>query len=115
MTDGLVHTGDAYTDFQLLVQDTNVSGVTANLDISGATTLKMWFKDPDGNTTECTASFLTNGTDSLMRFINSSPGSAGYVNITTGGFWTYWGKLTFSGGGTFTTNPAIFEVLDNDE
>lgn len=113
MADGLVHVNDKNTDFQLLIQDTNVSGVTSNLDISGATTKQMIFRDPNGNETTVTASFLTDGTDSLIRFINSDPTASGYVNINVGGFWTYWGKLTFSDGGIFQSNSAIFEVLDN--
>ena len=110
---GLPHVGDKNTDFQIVVEDTDVNGVTAILNISGATTLQMFFRDPIGNTYgPFTASFLTTGVDGIMRYINSDPTGTG-VNLNVGGFWTYWGKVIFSDGGEFTTSDNIVEVLDN--
>lgn len=105
---GLVHTGDVDTDFQILVEETNVSGVNVVFDLSSASTLEMVFTDPNGDETTVTATALNGtGTDGIMRYINSTP----LPVISISGLWKYRAKLGMGSGGVFQSNSASFEVL----
>ena len=106
---GKVHTGDTHTDFQLLVQKTNTSGVNASFDLNGTTSaIQMIFTDPNDNETTVTAVVLnSSGTDGLIRYVNSTPSPT----INTTGLWKYRAKLTLSAGGVFQSNDATFEVI----
>lgn len=109
MATGKVHTGDTHTDFQLLVQKTNTSGVNEVFNLNGTTSaINMIFTDPSDNETTVTAVILNSpGTDGLIRYINSTP----LPVINTSGLWKYRAKLTLSAGGLFQSNDATFEVL----
>ena len=105
---GKVHTGDTHTDFQLLVQKTNTSGVNEAFDIGAAGTIQMVFTDPSGTETIVTATILNApGSDGYIRYVNSIP--TPIINST--GLWKYRAKLTLSAGGVFQSNDATFEVI----
>tara|TARA_R110000751_G_scaffold65600_1_gene134239 strand:+ start:351 stop:680 length:330 start_codon:yes stop_codon:yes gene_type:complete len=105
---GLVHVNDVDTDFQILVEETNVSGVNVVFDLSSASALQMVFTDPNGTETTVTSTVLNGtGTDGIMRYINSTPSPI----ISTSGLWTYRARLTMGSGGLFQSNSATFEVL----
>ena len=58
MVDGKVHTGDTHTDFQLLVQKTQVDGTNIVVDLSAFSTRQIVFVDPDGSETTVTATIV---------------------------------------------------------
>lgn len=109
MATGKVHIGDTHTDFQLLVQKTNTSGVNEVFDLNGTTSaINMIFTDPSGTETSVTAVILNSPwTDGLIRYVNSTPSPI----INASGLWKYRAKLTLSAGGLFQSNDATFEVL----
>ena len=108
MVAGKVHTGDTHTDFQLLVQETATDGTNSAYDLADASTIQMVFIDPSGTETTVTALILNApGTNGIIRYINSTPSPA----ISTAGLWKYRAKIGISGGGTFQSNSATFEVL----
>lgn len=108
MAYGKVHTGDTYTDFQLLVQQTNISGSNVAFDLGTASAMQMVFKDPDGEETTVSATIVNGaGSDGIMRFINSG----GSLVLSKTGLWTYRAKLTIAAGGLFQSNEATFEVI----
>ena len=62
---------DDGTDFRVLMKTVDDNDVQAVFDISTMTTLEIEFLDPDGATvTAQTASFVTDGTDGLIKFVN---------------------------------------------
>ena len=89
MVDGKVHIGDTYTDFQLLVQKTQVDGTNVAVDLSATSVRQIIFTDPD-------ASEINN---------------AGAVVINSIGLWSYRAKVTMSVGGVFQSNESTFEVI----
>ena len=107
MVVGKIHVGDILTDFQVVVYDTDVNDATSVLDVSTCTAKYIIITDPDGNETQFTASFLTTGTDGIIRYINSNA-----AFLDEGGVWKYHGRVIFPDTGDFSTNPALFEVLD---
>lgn len=105
---GKVHKGDTHTDFQILVQETDVTGTNGVFDLGDASTLQMVFTDPDGVETIVTATILNSpGTDGILRYINS----ASAIDINQVGPWQYRAKITITGGGVFQTNNSLFEVI----
>ena len=108
MVVGKVHTGDTHTDFQLLVQETDAAGSNSAFDLANASSIQMVFTDPSGTETTVTALILNApGTNGIIRYINSTPSPA----ISTAGLWKYRAKIGITGGGTFQSNNATFEVL----
>jgi len=108
MVDGKVHIGDTYTDFQLLVQKTQVDGTNVAVDLSATSARQIIFTDPDGNETTVTATIVNGtGSDGLLRYINN----AGAVVINSIGLWSYRAKVTMSIGGIFQSNESTFEVI----
>jgi hypothetical protein len=108
MVAGKVHTGDTYTDFQLLVEKTGTDGTNTVLDLSAASVLQMVFTDPEGTETTVTGTVINSpGTDGLLRFINST----GALVIDKTGLWKYRAKVTMSVGGVFQSNKSSFEVI----
>ena len=108
MVDGKVHIGDTYTDFQLLVQKTQVDGTNVAVDLSATSARQITFTDPDGNETTVTATIVNGtGSDGLLRYINN----AGAVVINSIGLWSYRAKVTMSIGGIFQSNESTFEVI----
>lgn len=57
------HLNDVGTIFELTVMDCNVL-----LDISAATKMDLVFKKPDNSTITVAMSFVTDGTDSLLKY-----------------------------------------------
>ena len=108
MVDGKVHIGDTYTDFQLLVQKTQVDGTNVAVDLSATSARQIIFTDPDGNETTVTGTIINGtGSDGLLRYINN----AGAVVINSIGLWSYRAKVTMSIGGIFQSNESTFEVI----
>ena len=108
MAAGKVHTGDTYTDFQLLVEQTPVSGSNTAFALGSASVLQMVFTDPDGNETTVTGTIVNSpGSDGVLRFTNSG----GSLVINKIGLWKYRAKLTIAAGGLFQSNNATFEVI----
>jgi len=108
MVDGKVHTGDTHTDFQLLVQKTQVDGTNIVVDLSAFATRQIVFVDPDGSETTVTATIVNgNGSDGLLRYINNSGG----LTINSIGLWSYRAKISGGVAGTFQSNNSTFEVI----
>ena len=62
-----IHLGDIGTSLQLEIVEDGVA-----LDISTATSLKMRFQKPSGSTLDKDASFVTDGSDGLIRYVTVS-------------------------------------------
>ena len=108
MVDGKVHIGDTYTDFQLLVQKTQVDGTNVAVDLSATSVRQFICTDPYGSETTVTATIVNGtGTDGLLRYINNS----GALVINSIGLWSYRAKVTMSVGGIFQSNESTFEVI----
>lgn len=108
MVDGKVHTGDTHTDFQLLVQKTQVDGTNIVVDLSAFATRQIVFVDPDGSETTVTATIVNgNGSDGLLRYINNSGG----LTINSIGLWSYRAKISGGVAGAFQSNNSTFEVI----
>lgn len=105
---GKIHTGDVNTDFQLLVQDTDINDVNTPVDLATTTLREIIFTKPEtGVEVTKTAAILNPpGTDGVINFVNTD---AAFINET--GLWYYRAKLTLSGGGVFQSNAVEFEVL----
>lgn len=109
---GKVHVGDKGTEFQLLVQETDINNSNAPVDLSTTSTQEIIFTDPNGTEkTEVTASILNApGSDGLIKYTNNDVSF-----FDEPGFWYYRAKLTFSGGDIFESSDASFEVLGSVE
>ena len=103
---GKVSVGDKRTDFQILLEVTDVNGTNATEDISGYTTFDIILIDPDDNEQTLTGSFLTDGTDGISRHINTDT-----TLIDETGIWSFKGFYVDASGGEYTSNPIFFEVL----
>jgi len=104
---GKVSVGDKRTDFQVLLEVTDVSDSNAVEDISGYTTYDIILVDPDGDEQTLAGTFLTDGTDGISRHINTDA-----TIIDESGVWSYKGYYVDASGGIYTSNPILFEVLD---
>ena len=108
MVDGKVHIGDTYTDFQLLVQKTQVDGTNVAVDLSATSVRQIIFTDPDASETTVTGTIVNGtGSDGLLRYINN----AGAVVINSIGLWSYRAKISGGVAGTFQSNNSTFEVI----
>lgn len=107
VTLGKVHVGDVNTDFQLLVEDTDITNTNNPVDLATTTVREIIFTDPSGNESTKSATILNPpGTDGVIHHVNSDA-----AFIDEAGLWHCRGKLTFSGGGVFQSNDLEFEVL----
>ena len=105
---GLVHINDTYTDFQIIVEETNVSGTNDIFPLADASLLQVVFTDPEGVETTVTGTMVNSpGADGLLRYINSTPDPI----LNQIGLWKYRAKITVTSGGIFQTNNATFEVI----
>jgi len=104
---GKVNVGDVRTDFQVLLEVTDLNNNNAVEDISTYTIFDIILIDPDGNEQVLTGSFLTDGTDGISRHINTDP-----TVIDESGIWSYKGLYTDVSSGVYTSNQIFFEVLD---
>jgi len=109
---GKVHVGDVGTDFQLLVEDTDVSETNSPVDLATTTLQEIIFTDPDGIEKTAVTAAIVNppGTDGIIQYVNLSA-----AFIDKAGQWFYRARLTFSGGNIFSSNDADFEVLGTAE
>lgn len=73
-----IHQWDVGTSFTLTVKDNGVV-----VDVSGATTKQITFKNPSGSKFTKDLTFVTDGSDGQVRYITVS----GDLNLT--GTWTY--------------------------
>lgn len=82
---------DIGTSIRIRVQENNV-----NVDISPATSMKIFLKKPSGVTSTKVASFVTDGTDALMHYVSVSGDideigtwkAQGWVRLPQGDFFT---------------------------
>ena len=109
---GKVHVGDVGTNFQLLVEDTDVSDTNSPVDLSTTTLQEIIFTDPDGIEKSAVTASITNppGSDGIIEFVTLVS-----TFIDKAGEWFYRARLTFSGGNVFSSNDARFEVLGSAE
>lgn len=75
------------------------------VDVSGATTLEIKAKKPDGTILTKTATTTTDGTDGDIEFSDDS----GEL-VDTVGDWTYWGRVVFSDGSSFPSTALHYSV-----
>jgi len=104
---GKVNVGDVRTDFQVLLEVTDVNDVNAVEDISTYSIYDIILIDPDGNEQTLAGTFLTDGTDGISRHINTDS-----TVIDESGIWSFKGIYTDASAGVFTSNQIFFEVLD---
>lgn len=96
------HTGDVGSIIRVLFLDEN--GVA--LDVSGATTLEIFLRDPALATTTHAATFTTDGTDGLIQFTTIA-GTFG-----SDGCWTVQGHVA-TVSQDWKSNTEEFTVLGN--
>lgn len=73
---GEIHINDIGTVFQVTIKDENEDIV----DISSATVKNLIFQKPDGSTITKSASFVTDGTDGLIKYTTVSGDIDSYGN-----------------------------------
>ena len=101
--------GDKDTDLQVVVEDTDVTGTNILVDFNArATTLiELLVIDPDGVVTPFVASLLNPpGSDGIIHYVNIDA-----TLFDQPGPWEFKGRITFTVGGPYTSNPIIREVL----
>jgi hypothetical protein len=96
------HVNNTGTDFQVTIKDCNGSA----LDISDATTTTIIFKKPSGTNLTKTASFVTDGTDGLLRYVSVDG------DIDEIGTWKIQASVT-TPAGTWTSSFESFKVYRN--
>jgi len=108
MAKAKVRVGDKNTDFQLVVQETNVAGTNVIVDLStGVTSKEIIIVDPDGNESgPFTATFVTDGTDGIINYVQTDANL-----IDEPGVWSYKAKIVFTTTAINESNDAFFEVL----
>jgi len=100
MTD--IHKGDIGTTFILTIMDG-----AAVVDISGYSTIEIYFTDPALAKTTHAASLTTDGTDGKMEYATT----AANVLATTGQ-WQWQGRVVLPTG-DWKTDILTFEVVEN--
>ena len=112
MTDlPLIHVGDLNTEIQVLVQFADLTDVVQNVAMNTSTSKKISFKDPDYDLTQTLigpfdCSFVTNGTDSLVKYITD--GTTSIWNKA--GVWRWFITYTVPSG-TYSTEDAVREII----
>jgi hypothetical protein len=101
MTDQ-IHVNDIGTIFELEVQED-----AAAVDISTATAMFIYLKNPAGTTKTCTASFSGDGTDGKIQYITIAD------DLDTEGPWEIQGKVELPGwqGYTSIVNFTVYPNL----
>ena len=102
----VLHVGDYGTEFVLIIKK-RVSGVDSVVNISGATTKKIMFRDAAGTVFERTASFKTDGTDGKISYTTVSG------DITVSGTLKYRGAVILSPTQNYQSSPCEIEVYEN--
>lgn len=81
--------------FETLLIEYDANGVKQPVNLSPASTKDFYFTKPDGTTVGPEAgSFITNGADGWLRFINST----GHVELDQAGYWRIQVQCVFSAG-----------------
>ena len=81
-----IHEGDVGTSLELEVVEQGQA-----LDIGAATNLVMRFQKPSGTTVDQTASFVTDGSDGLLRYVTQAG------DLDESGWWTRQARFTLGG------------------
>jgi hypothetical protein len=97
-----IHLNDIGTQIRVLVADSD----DVTLDISNATDLKVIFKKPSGSVIERTASFYTDGTDGILKYVTVDG------DLDEIGSWKIQVEIT-APNGTWKTNFKGFRVYRN--
>jgi len=100
------HENDIGTTFRVTVYDTNSDGTTKVADIQSATTKKMTFKRPDGQTFERVAVFTTNGSDGQIQYVSVDG------DLVPAGNWKLQAYVQTSDG-SWRTSSGSFKVYEN--
>lgn len=102
MSRGEIRVGDIGTVFILTVKDQD----DAVVDISGASTKQIIFREPDDTAVVKTAAFTTDGTDGKMQYTTVAD------DLDQVGEWQHQGKVVI-GSGTWKTDIEKFKVYSN--
>ena len=94
----IVHVGDIGTIFRLTIVDEDGDAI----DVSGATTKKIYFEKPDRTKIVRTATFYTDGSDGIIQYavvdgdLNKSGDwqVQGWVDLADGEFFSALGEFT---------------------
>lgn len=97
-----IHINDIGTEIRITITDCN--GVA--IDISNATSLNLFFKKPSGESITKTGSFVTDGSDGLIKYIVQS----GDINEI--GTWKIQVEIT-ANNGTWSSSFESFKVHRN--
>lgn len=111
-TSGVVYSGNlvmtnlhvADVGAQIIATLTDTTGVAQ--DISQAIGEQIIFEKPDGSLLTVTASFVTDGSDGVVRYI------FGEGDLDQSGTWRYQALITFASGEIYS-DVAKFKVLPN--
>lgn len=99
-----VHVGDIGTEFRALVKD----GGTV-VDLTGVSTLEMFFEKPDGTVLTKTASLVNSpGTDGLVKYVTDSA-----TVLDVAGTWKRQVRVKFSGSQDWKSEVKEFIVHPN--
>lgn len=99
-----VHVGDIGTDFDATFL--SQCDPRTILDISAATTKEMIFKKPDGTKLTKAGTFVTDGSDGILRYTTISG------DLDQAGWWEVEGHV-ITPGGEWTSTAYGFEVHAN--
>ena len=94
---GEIHVGDIGTEFRITILDNGSA-----IDISGATSLVIIIKKPDGTSITTTGNLYTDGTDGIMyyRVVSGDLDQSGiykiqaYVEISGGSYYSSIGSFS---------------------
>ena len=97
-----IHVDDVGTKFVVTIKDD-----TAIINISGATTKDIIFKKPSGTKVTAAASFETDGTDGVLKYITTGP------ELDETGTYKIQAHVVLSAGNDFHSDISTFKVHRN--
>jgi hypothetical protein len=100
------HENDIGTTFRVTVYDTNSDGTTKVADIQTATTKKMTFKKPNGDTFDRIAVFTSDGSDGQIEYVSVDG------DLSPAGNWQLQAYVQ-TPDGSWRTNSGSFKVYEN--
>lgn len=101
-----IHVGDTNTEFRITFLDQD--GEVIDLTDADITAKRFLFKKPDGTVLTKTASFYTDGTDGIAKYLTLS------TDLSDAGKWSLQGKLILTSGVVYS-NIIRFDVKENLE
>lgn len=104
MTDNGIHVGDTGTIFLLAITDLSVPPRVVNL--VGATLMEMTLVRPDGTKFVVAATFSTDGTDGVIKYVTQSG------DLNQAGIWKLQVLVALSGG-QWNSSTTTFKVYAN--